>query len=45
MAVGAGSAMAQDDGRWPVPGQNLAGFRYSPLDQMNTENVKGLAVA
>jgi lanthanide-dependent methanol dehydrogenase len=45
IALGAGSAMAQNDGIWPMPGQNLAGFRYSPLDQINADNVKGLAVA
>ena len=41
-AIGAAPAAAQDDGIWPVPGQNLAGFRYSPLDQIDTENVKKL---
>ena len=43
--IGAAPAAAQDDGIWPVPGHNLAGFRYSPLDQINTQNVKKLAVA
>jgi PQQ-dependent dehydrogenase (methanol/ethanol family) len=43
--IGAAPAAAQDDGIWPVPGHNLAGFRYSPVDQINTENVNKLAVA
>jgi PQQ-dependent dehydrogenase (methanol/ethanol family) len=44
-AVAPGPAAAQDESIWPFPGQNLAGFRYSTLDQINTENVKELAVA
>jgi PQQ-dependent dehydrogenase (methanol/ethanol family) len=44
-AVAGGPAAAQDDGSWPIPGRDLAGFRYSPLDRISTENVKGLAVA
>jgi len=30
---------------WPVYGGNKAGNRYSPLDQINVENVNGLEVA
>jgi lanthanide-dependent methanol dehydrogenase len=44
-AVASGPVAAQDDDSWPIPGRDLAGSRYSPLDQINTENVKGLAVA
>ncbi|HEY0526912.1 MAG TPA: methanol/ethanol family PQQ-dependent dehydrogenase [Stellaceae bacterium] len=36
---------AQEDGQWTMPGKNHAGFRYSGLDEINTENVKRLAVA
>jgi glucose dehydrogenase len=38
-------AATQEDGIWPLPGQNPAGFRYSSLDQINAESVKDLAVA
>jgi lanthanide-dependent methanol dehydrogenase len=44
-AVASGPVAAQDDDSWPIPGRDLAGFRYSPLDQIDTKNVKGLAVA
>jgi quinoprotein glucose dehydrogenase len=30
---------------WPVYGGNKEGNRYSPLDQINTENVKNLQIA
>ena len=30
---------------WPVYGGNKAGNRYSPLRQINTQNVQGLKVA
>src|SRR5690606_5822490 len=30
---------------WPVYGGNKAGNRYSPLSQINTDNVNGLEVA
>ena len=30
---------------WPSYGNTLGGSRYSPLDQINTENVEGLEVA
>jgi lanthanide-dependent methanol dehydrogenase len=36
---------AQEDDAWPIPGRNLAGFRYSGLDQIDTETVARLAVA
>jgi lanthanide-dependent methanol dehydrogenase len=38
------SPAAQEDG-WPVPGKDLAGFRYSGLDQIEAENVARLTVA
>jgi glucose dehydrogenase len=36
---------AQEDGSWPIPGRNLAGLRYSGLDQINMGNVGELTVA
>jgi lanthanide-dependent methanol dehydrogenase len=45
MAVAALPCAAQEDGDWPIPGRNLAGFRYSGLDEINTANVAQLAVA
>lgn len=40
------SEMSMEVGKdWPVYGGNKAGNRYSPLDQINTENVKSLQVA
>jgi lanthanide-dependent methanol dehydrogenase len=41
----AASAAAQEDGDWPIPGKNFAGFRYSGLDEITPENVASLAVA
>jgi PQQ-dependent dehydrogenase (methanol/ethanol family) len=38
-------AAAQEDGDWPIPGRNLAGFRYSALEEIAPENVGSLAVA
>ena len=38
-------SVAQEDASWPIPGKNLAGFRYSGLDQINVENVGRLGVA
>jgi PQQ-dependent dehydrogenase (methanol/ethanol family) len=32
-------------GEWPLPGRDLQGTRYSPLDQINASNVKNLKVA
>jgi glucose dehydrogenase len=45
LALGAPSSAAQENGSWPMPGENLAGFRYSELDQINADNVGQLAVA
>src|SRR4051794_10273179 len=36
---------AGDNVDWPNTGNDKAGQRYSPLDQINRENVKGLTVA
>jgi lanthanide-dependent methanol dehydrogenase len=36
---------AQENDDWPIPGGNVAGFRYSGLDQIGTENAARLAVA
>jgi lanthanide-dependent methanol dehydrogenase len=36
---------AEEDGDWPMPGKNFAGFRYSSLDQINADNVGRLGVA
>ncbi|MDB2444192.1 pyrroloquinoline quinone-dependent dehydrogenase [Gammaproteobacteria bacterium] len=33
------------DGDWPVYTSNMAGQRYSPLDQINAENVANLEIA
>jgi quinoprotein glucose dehydrogenase len=38
-------ARAAAPGDWPNPGYDKAGTRYSPLDQINRENVAKLAVA
>jgi hypothetical protein len=45
LALGAQSSAAQENGSWPMPGENFAGFRYSDLDQINADNVGQLAVA
>ena len=45
LALGDVRSAAQDDGSWPIPGKNFAGFRYSGLDQINADNVHQLAVA
>jgi glucose dehydrogenase len=45
LALGAPSSAAQENGNWPMPGENLAGFRHSELDQINADNVGQLAVA
>lgn len=37
--------MQRDPGQWVVPGKNYALQRYSELNQITTENVKGLKVA
>ncbi|UCC25422.1 MAG: hypothetical protein JSU98_17125 [Gemmatimonadales bacterium] len=33
------------DGDWPHYGRDAGGSRYSPLDQINTDNVHGLELA
>jgi PQQ-dependent dehydrogenase (methanol/ethanol family) len=38
-------AAAEEDGAWPMPGRDLAGLRYSGLDQIDASNVARLAVA
>jgi PQQ-dependent dehydrogenase (methanol/ethanol family) len=45
MVSAAAPAAAQEDGDWPIPGKNLAGFRYSALEEIAPENVGSLAVA
>jgi len=39
-------ALAQepDDGDWPMAARDYASTRYSPLDQLTTDNVAGLQV-
>jgi lanthanide-dependent methanol dehydrogenase len=34
-----------EDGQWTMPAKNFQGTRYSGLDQINTENARGLKVA
>lgn len=41
----AATAFAQNPGEWPNYHRDLAGTRYSPLDQINRDNVAKLAVA
>jgi lanthanide-dependent methanol dehydrogenase len=36
---------AAQENSWPIPAGNLAGFRYSELDQIDADNVRHLAVA
>src|SRR4051794_32991069 len=36
---------ADEDGQWTMPSKDYANTRYSGLDQINTQNVKGLKVA
>jgi PQQ-dependent dehydrogenase (methanol/ethanol family) len=45
VAGGVVPAVAQEDGDWPIPGKDLAGFRYSGLDQIDVGNVARLGVA
>ncbi|MBM0206745.1 methanol/ethanol family PQQ-dependent dehydrogenase [Micromonospora sp. STR1s_5] len=39
------SAAPRDDGQWVMPAKNYASTRYSELDEIKTDNVKGLQVA
>jgi len=45
--AGMGSAHAQlsNDGEWPMAARDYASTRFSPLDQINTNNVRTLKVA
>jgi hypothetical protein len=43
--AGVPPAAAEVDGDWPIPGRDLAGFRYSGLGQIDAGNVGRLAVA
>jgi hypothetical protein len=45
LALAAAPAAAQDEGDWPMPARDFAGWRYSALEQINAENVGRLAVA
>jgi len=47
MAGMQGSAQAQssNDGEWPMAARDYANTRFSPLDQINTNNVRNLKVA
>jgi PQQ-dependent dehydrogenase (methanol/ethanol family) len=45
LVVAAGAPAAQEDADWPIPGKNVAGFRYSALEEITPENVARLAVA
>jgi lanthanide-dependent methanol dehydrogenase len=38
-------ARAAEDGQWIMPSKDYANTRFSGLDQINTQNVKGLKVA
>lgn len=44
-ATGAPQAAAPDDGQWTMPAKDYASWRFSSLDQINTENVKSLKLA
>jgi PQQ-dependent dehydrogenase (methanol/ethanol family) len=44
-AAGAGWCAPDPDGDWPLAGKDAANTRYSPLDQINTANVKDLKPA
>ena len=45
MLLAAGVAQAAGDGDWPTYGRDQGGTRYSPLKQINRENVTSLRVA
>src|SRR5690349_19554000 len=44
-ALVASVAYAADDGQWPMPAKDLAGTRYSELDEIRTDNAKDLRLA
>ena len=41
----AATAPAGDDGQWTMPAKDYANTRFSGLEEINTQNVKGLKVA
>jgi len=45
MLLAAGTVWAAKDGDWPAYGHDRGGTRYSPLKQINRENVTALRVA
>ena len=45
MLLAAGAAQGAEDGDWPTYGRDQGGTRYSPLKQINRENVTALRVA
>jgi PQQ-dependent dehydrogenase (methanol/ethanol family) len=45
LPTGAASANEPEDGQWLMPAKNYASTRFSGLDQINADNVKGLKVA
>jgi lanthanide-dependent methanol dehydrogenase len=46
LAIAAASAgLAEEPGEWPMAAKGFAGWRYSPLDQIDTANVGQLRVA
>ena len=44
-AAGAAGAQTAPNVEWPIYGGNLSAQHYSPLDQINAQNVKNLTVA
>src|SRR3954471_7720075 len=42
---GAGAATEPDPAQWRMPARDFASTRYSPLDQVRTDNVAGLKLA
>jgi len=45
VAAGAASAQTAPNVEWPIYGGSLAARHYSPLDQINAQNVKDLKIA
>jgi PQQ-dependent dehydrogenase (methanol/ethanol family) len=44
-AAAPSSSAPKDDGQWTMPAKNYAATRFSDLDQINGDTVKGLSVA
>jgi PQQ-dependent dehydrogenase (methanol/ethanol family) len=44
-ATGAPQSAPPDDGQWTMPAKDYASWRFSSLNQINTENVKNLKLA